>query len=127
VLVCLSPRDDSGLLVGLATRAIPVPGNADQIAVEACWALGNAKFSDPQDPTIGQRLADAVRDAWCAPTSPQLLEAWAYALAMSGRRNLLSGLVAPPDASGAAAWERARQWWLEVPAYLLEHPDRGRP
>ncbi len=128
VLLCLAPRDGIDLLTDLATRAVGVPGNRDQVAVEACWALGNAKFGGPQDPTTGKRLAAAVTAAWTAttPPGPQLLEAWAYALAMSGHRDVLAGLAAPPDAPSAPVWERARQWWLQVPTYLLEHPDRGR-
>ncbi|MGN6129703.1 MAG: hypothetical protein ACTHOK_05115 [Nocardioidaceae bacterium] len=127
VLLCLAPRDGLGLLTDLAARSVAAPGDRDQVAVEACWALGNAKFAAAKDTDTGARLAAAVSASWSRPPSRQLVEAWAYALAMSGHRDVLAGLVAPPDAPAAAVWERARQWWLDVPAHLLEHGDRLGP
>jgi hypothetical protein len=35
---------------------------------------------------------------------------------MRGRRDLLEQLASPEPGD---AWERARQWWLAVPAHLL--------
>ncbi len=131
VLLCLTPGNQVDLLADLAVRAVDVP-DADQVAVEACWALGNAKFVDPRSDEPGRRIADAVRAAWSGgpDARPPIYSSWAYVLGMLGRRDLLEQLVAPPDAPAAGAWEDARAWWLAVPAHLdlvLESRARTYP
>ncbi len=127
VLMCLTPRDGVEILTDLATRTADTPGDRDQVAVEACWALGNAKFTQPRDASTGARLAEAVRSSWSdrTPPSPRLQEAWAYALCMSGHRAALETLDPPPGTAQAEVWERARQWWRAVPSYLLDGPEAG--
>ncbi len=89
---------------------------------------GDPTGGDPTGggPTVADRIAAAVRESWSGlrPTPPELVEAWAYALGMRGRVDLLTGLVAPPGALNGPTWERSRQWWLDVPRHLLAGPGR---
>ncbi|QNN54013.1 hypothetical protein [Nocardioides mesophilus] len=120
VLIALAPGEDLSLVTDLAVRAVPVPADVDQVAVEACWALGNAPVvtlsADPDD-----RIAEAVRQSWQQKTAicPDLVGAWAYVLGMRGRRDLLESLVPPAGVATGAVWDNARRWWLDAPAHAL--------
>lgn len=137
VLRCLASADDVELLTDFAVREVPVAKDADPLAVEACWALGNAKFGRRRDDGTDDRIFRAVRQVLdgAVPARPRLLEAWAYALGMRGRQDLLEALPARPtgerrrgSVSGecVTAWEAARRWWLEVPSYLLPEAAGAR-
>lgn len=121
VLLCLAPGDELGLLTDLAVRAVDVPDDADQVAIEACWAVGNADVVEPVSRESAKRIVDAAHEALRGqrPAAPELYEAWAYALGMHGHRDLLQQ-GAPAAGGDAAAWARARQWWLAVPTHLLD-------
>lgn len=120
VLVCLTPADDIGLLGDLAVRSLELPADTDQVAVEACWALGNAQFGPPTDPGLDERLQKAVGQMLegRASAAPRLQEAWAYALGMRGRVDLVRQLEVPSGAAGVDAWAAARAWWCSLPGYL---------
>ncbi len=122
VLLCLTPGDRLHLLTDLAVRAVDVPDDAQEIAIEACWALGNAKFVHASSREAAERVARAVGEALGGGRSagPRLYEAWAYALGMHGHRDLLERLTAPPGSKGGADWESARRWWLAVPPHLAD-------
>jgi hypothetical protein len=130
VLRCLATGDEADLLVEVATRDRTVAGEETGLAVEACWALGNLKFAARHVEFAEEQVAGAVRAALdgSRPAPGVLLEAWAYALGMRGRTDLLGAL---PDGAGAdeperaegagtagEAWRAARRYWLDVPDHL---------
>jgi hypothetical protein len=127
VVRCLATGDEADLLVDVATRDRTVVGEETGLAVEACWALGNLKFAARHVEFAEEQVAGAVRAALdgSRPAPGVLLEAWAYALGMRGRTDLLAELpaaagVGGPDGAGEAgeAWRAARRYWLDVPDHL---------
>lgn len=115
VLCFLGTSQEADLLAGLATLATPVPGHVAPIAVEAAWALGNISGDSRALRRAENQIASAVADqsGTTAEVRDGLYKAWAYALGMRGRRDLLAepgGRGTPP-----VAWARAAEFWLGLP------------
>jgi hypothetical protein len=131
VLSFLAPPDEAPLLAELAGRS---SGGTDaQMAVEASWALGNLRGSTTELTRAEARVADAVRGALANPehVPEELFAAWAYALGMRGRRDLLRALDAPHPRRPDGTWEEARRWRLDLPGHLRPgagpEPSGGQP
>lgn len=121
VLCSLAPIDDLTTIVDVAVREHDLPAG-DDAAVEACWALGNAKGTDTGDHTPDRRVEEAVAAVLNqrASAPPRLLEAWAYALGMRGQHDILNRLGSLHDHQPDETWEKARRWWLDLPPYLAK-------
>ncbi len=121
VLSFLPPSDQAPMLLDLATRTPSANGGAEHVAAEAAFVLGNCRdLDDHETEEVVRRVGDAVRAVLTGPDQPppeRLLRGWAYALGMHGARDRM------PAATGAGpaleAWEAARQWWLDLPDYLV--------
>lgn len=119
ILLCLTPADSTEPVADVAVRSCAVPDDPDELAVEACWALGNAKFTPATD---SERTIERVRTAVVEvldgdqTASVRLLEGWGYVLGIRGAYDVLEHL--PPNGHVAEAWEHTRRWWLDLPAAL---------
>ncbi|HET7358059.1 MAG TPA: hypothetical protein VFJ09_15415, partial [Nocardioidaceae bacterium] len=118
VLSFLAPATEAPLLADLAVTSWDA---ADaQVAVEASWALGNLRGTSTELTLAEERVADVVRRALAGrkDVPEDLYPAWAYALGMRGRRDLLTALVAAPQHQHGRGWAEARRWWLDLPSHL---------
>lgn len=128
VLMCLAPGDRLGLLTDLATRSPRVPAFDDEVAVEACWAVGNAMFAPVDVPAVRAKVEAAVAEALSGarPVTPSLLEAWAYVLGRHGavpapgQDGSPDGAEPPAneDPGLAEVWRRAIRWWTDLPPHV---------
>ncbi|MFY0409663.1 helix-turn-helix domain-containing protein [Solicola sp. PLA-1-18] len=117
VLMCLAPGDDLRLLLDLAVRDVSAGRDRDQAAIEACWAVGNAKFAPVDAALVTRRVRGAVDDALAGRRAapPTLLEAWGYVL---GRLGTLPPLADTPTDESGRAWRRAHRWWTSLPPHV---------
>jgi len=118
VLSFLAPAGEASLLADLAVTSWDATDG--QVAVEASWALGNLRGTSSELTRAEESVAEAVRRSLAdrEDVPEELYPAWAYALGMRGRRDLLSELVAAPQHHHGRGWAEARRWWLELPGHL---------
>ena len=106
------------LLTGLAL------GEDADLAVEACWAVGNCPEPDRAAAVSReQRLADRAyalaAGADGGAGAARELGALAYALGMRGRSDLLAGGPA------TGPWRQSADWWLDLPGHVRPEAPPG--
>jgi hypothetical protein len=118
VLSFLATAAEAPLLADLAVTSWDAADG--QVAVEASWALGNLRGTSTELSRAEERVARAVRRALAdrKQVPEDLYPAWAYALGMRGRLDLLSELTASPQLRRGRGWAEARRWWLDLPGHL---------